>query len=323
MYPDEIKTNRIEHSSISFEVTAHCNLKCTHCDHASPWMPKKFLSVPQFERDVERLASVFHADEIRFAGGEPLLHPELAQILQIARRSDVANGVVILTNGLLLNKISDDILDLTDCMMVSRYPGVRLPFDLAKMETRAKEHGTKIVYDYVTGFRKMLVYKPIESDQIVDAVFRSCFSAVNCHTVYEGKYYRCSRSNSLSMRMSLAGLSVNDSIEYVDLFESQDLATDLTRFIGESTPLEACRYCLGNIGERVPARQLTYTEIQQGMPLHNEAPEDLVDQDIDLASVETPPLLAAGWWHLDYDIKQQKHAKQNKDAVFVTPEQLV
>lgn len=315
--------NRIEHSSISFEVTAHCNLKCAHCDHASPWMQKKFLSVPQFERDVERLASVFHADEIRFAGGEPLLHPELAQILQIARRSDVATGIVILTNGLLLNKISDEVLDLTDCLMVSRYPGVRLPFDLAKMEARAKEHGTKIVYDHVTGFRQMLVYDPIENDQTVDAVFRSCFSAVNCHTVYEGKYFRCSRSNSLSRRMSLAGRSVNEPREYVDLFKSQDLAADLRRFIGETTPLEACRYCLGNIGQRVPARQLTYTEIQHGMTPHDEPAEDLLDHDIDLASVETPPLLAAGWWHLDYDIKQQEYAKQNKDAIFVMPEQLV
>lgn len=323
MYEDKMKINRIEHPSISFEVAAHCNLKCADCDHASPWMQKKFLSVPQFERDVERLASVFHADEIRFAGGEPLLHPDLAQILQIARKSDVAAGIVILTNGLLLNKISDEVLDLTDCLVVSLYPGVRLPFDLAKMEARARDHGTKIVYDRVTGFRQMLVYNRNENDQAVDAVYRSCFSAVNCHTVYEGKYFRCSRSNSLSRRMSLVGRSVNEPREYVDLFESQDLAADLRRYIGESTPLKACRYCLGNIGKRVPARQLTKAEIQQGMTPQHETPEDLLDQDIDLASVETPSLLAAGWWRLDYDIKQQEHAKQNKDAVFITPEQFV
>lgn len=314
---------RIEHPSVSFEVTAHCNLKCAHCDHASPWMQKKFLSVPQFMRDVERLASVFHADEIRFAGGEPLQHADLAQILQIARRSGVADGIVILTNGLLLNKISDEVFDLTDCMVVSLYPGVWLPFDLAEMEALARDHGTKIVYDRVTGFRQMLVYNRIENDQAVDAVFRSCFSSVNCHTVYEGKYFRCSRSNSLSKRMSLAGRSVNEPGEYVDLFESRNLEADLRRYIGESTPLEACRYCLGNIGQRVPAKQLTKAEIRQEMAEHHENPEDLLDRDIDFASVETPPPLAAGWWRLDYDIKQQEHAKQNKDAVFITPEQFV
>jgi hypothetical protein len=123
--------------------------------------------------------------------------------------------------------------------------------------------------------------------------------------------------------MSLAGRSVNEPREYVDLFESRDLAADLRRYIGETAPLEACRYCLGNIGQRVPARQLTKAEIQQGMTPDHEAPEDLLDQDIDLASVEIPSLLAAGWWRLDYDIKQQEHAKQNKDAVFITPEQFV
>jgi hypothetical protein len=168
----------------------------------------------------------------------------------------------------------------------------------------------------------MLLYNRIENDQVVDAVFRSCFSAVNCHTVYEGKYFRCSRSNFLSRRMNLAGRRVNEQGEYVDLFESRDLAADLRRYIGESTPLEACRYCLGNIGQRVPARQLTKVEIQQGLTPHHEMPEDLLDQDIDLASVETPSLLASGWWHLDYNIKQQEHAKQNKDAVFIMPEQL-
>lgn len=318
MCQDKMKMNRIEHPSVSFEVTAHCNLRCAHCDHASPWMHNKFLSVPQFERDVERLASVFHADEIRFAGGEPLQHPELVQILRIARRSDVANGIVILTNGLLLNKVSDEVFDLTDCLVVSLYPGIRLPYDLAKMEAKARDHGAKIVYDRVSGFQRMLAYNRIENDQAVDAVFRSCFSAINCHTVYEGKYFRCSRSNSLSRRMSLAGRSVSEPRDYVDLYESKDLAADLRNYIDETTPLEACRYCLGNIGRQVPARQLTKDELQQGLVVDHENPEDLLNKDIDFASIKTPPTLAEGWWRLDYDIKQQEHAKQNKDAVFIT-----
>lgn len=323
MSKNKIKTNRIEHSSISFELAAHCNLKCAHCDHASPWMKKEFLSVSQFKKDVERLASVFHADEIRFAGGEPLLHPDLAEILQIAQTSNIANGIVILTNGLLLNKISDKIFDLTDCMVVSLYPGVSLPFDLAKMEAQARKHGTKIVYDRVTGFQQILVYNRNENDHVLDAVFRSCFSAVNCHTVYKGKYFRCSRSNSLLKRMNLVGQNAKETREYVDLFESKNLEADLRRYISESTPLEACRYCMGNIGQRVPARQLTKFEIQQGLIPENEKPEELLDQEINLASIKTPPLLASGWWRLDYDIKQQEFAKQNKDATFITSEQFV
>jgi len=80
-------------------VTRRCNLACAYCneyDHVSGPVPLDIL----FQR-IERLASL-GTSIITITGGEPLMHPELEQIVAQIRRQGITATVI--TNGYLLTE---------------------------------------------------------------------------------------------------------------------------------------------------------------------------------------------------------------------------
>lgn len=83
-------------------LTEGCNLACRHC-----WLAPHFdptgthwptLPVAQFEEAVHA-AQPLGLQRIKLTGGEPLLHPQFGQIVDIIRRESLA--LTIETNGLL------------------------------------------------------------------------------------------------------------------------------------------------------------------------------------------------------------------------------
>ncbi len=77
--------------------TRRCNLSCTYCnefdDHSKP------VPLAEMYKRIDRLAAMGTAI-ITISGGEPLLHPELDQIIARIRRRGMITGLI--TNGYLL-----------------------------------------------------------------------------------------------------------------------------------------------------------------------------------------------------------------------------
>ena len=92
-------------SRIYLEITNCCNLACSFCRGTS--RTPAFLTVPQFTALAERLRGYtrflyFHVM------GEPLLHPDLPELLRIAGALDFR--VVLTTNGTLLPRRQAELL---------------------------------------------------------------------------------------------------------------------------------------------------------------------------------------------------------------------
>ena len=84
------------------EITNVCNLNCTFC--AGTRREKRFLSPEEFRVLAEKLRP--HTDYLYLhLMGEPLLHPQLAQLLSCAE--ELGFRVMITTNGTLLPKVGD------------------------------------------------------------------------------------------------------------------------------------------------------------------------------------------------------------------------
>ena len=126
---NRMRKGKIHRRSVEYNLTEHCNLRCRGCGHASPLLPEKFASLAAFRADLEALAEAFHSDELRIVGGEPLLHPQLLDFLREARRINVADRIVLYTNGVLLYKASVELWQLVDEIYLSVYPGVRRRLD--------------------------------------------------------------------------------------------------------------------------------------------------------------------------------------------------
>jgi Radical SAM superfamily/4Fe-4S single cluster domain len=219
--------------SVSFELTKHCNLRCARCDHSSPWFDEAFASVERFEADLRALCAVMELDELRFAGGEPLLHPDLNQFFRIAREHRFATGITMLSNGVLLHTMQDETWELIDALIVSIYPGVRHRFDADAIRRKAEAHRVLLLIEEEHRFDQMLVNDRIPDHRAVEAIYRGCYSATHCHTVYEGRYYKCSRAHLLDERMALAGRPAigNQPVDGVALHGDPDLHTTLATYL--------------------------------------------------------------------------------------------
>lgn len=87
---------------IGIPIVEHCNLNCKGCLHFCNLNQEEFYyDCNEFECDVMRISELFDDIEVlRLYGGEPLLHPKIIKLLEIARRYLKKAKIEILTNGL-------------------------------------------------------------------------------------------------------------------------------------------------------------------------------------------------------------------------------
>ncbi len=255
----EAPVRKLTRPSFDFNLTEHCNLSCCECDHASPLLAKKFASVEAFSRDLQALAQVFHSKHLRILGGEPLLHPRLVDFLTEARRIGIANSIVLITNGVLLHKAPPELWGLIDQLWISAYPGIKRKLDDEECARICEAQGVRLkITDYQT-FQKTVINNRINDPELVNVIFRDCKNAGewSCHTVYDGRFYKCSIAPFMSARLALRGITFdNIPVDGVALHDNANLYEEVDRCLNGPTPLAACSYCLGSSGPSVAHHQL-------------------------------------------------------------------
>lgn len=256
---DAADDGRIARPAAEINLTQHCNLSCAGCNHASHLLPKRFVELATVERDLRALAPVLLFDELKLVGGEPLLHPELLAILRVARASGVARQLTLVTNGLLLHKMPDEVFWLIDRLWVSRYPGVKVQLDLAALQKKCDQHGITLWHKETDAFQLGLINRRIDDEAVVREIFSRCgyAHAWSCHTIYEGRYYKCSPAPFVPGRQQLLGQPfVESPDDYVELHAGGDLRARLATYLAADRPLAACHHCLAHLGRDEASRQL-------------------------------------------------------------------
>ncbi len=92
-------------------VTDRCNLRCVYCmpEAGLPWIPNaEILSFDEIERIV-RAAAAVGVRSIRLTGGEPLVRPDLPDLVRRLAAIDGIDDIALSTNGLLL---ADRVVEL-------------------------------------------------------------------------------------------------------------------------------------------------------------------------------------------------------------------
>lgn len=101
-------TTRIKEITVKYplevaqiEITNKCNLSCLHCFNASGAPHPDELTTQEIFSLLDTL-SPMGVYQVTFTGGEPLLHPDIFEIVEHARKAPMA--VDIFTNGTLLTE---------------------------------------------------------------------------------------------------------------------------------------------------------------------------------------------------------------------------
>jgi cyclic pyranopterin phosphate synthase len=93
--------------NLFISLTADCNNACKGCHYGRDFMPGHALPLAMV-RDLLDDAAAAGFERVRLYGGEPLLHPHLAEIVEHATRLKL--GMWLTTNGVLLDRKIDALV---------------------------------------------------------------------------------------------------------------------------------------------------------------------------------------------------------------------
>ena len=245
---------------LDVHVVDHCNLNCASCNHFSPIAEKRFLSLEGYERDLKLLARMDGIDSffdaVFLMGGEPLLHPRIADIVFLTRRYLPTTDIYVSTNGLALASMPSGFWlackEANAAILLTRYP-IDVDYDgllsLAKQYgVSAQAQGEVVAGQQAFSFRRTPMDPSGTHDPSLNYIH--CPSGGYCLQLRDGRIYPCHRSaymGTLNARFATSfSHEANDCLELADISSVDEI--DAFR----RTPKPACRYCAFDGIEVIP-----------------------------------------------------------------------
>lgn len=226
---------------VDVHVVEHCNLNCRGCAHFSPVAEPCFLDPADFERSLIALAPLFDTSfsSLHLLGGEPLLHPQLSELMRLARRHLPQAELQVITNGTLIPRMGEDFWaacrETRAVVYVSEYP---VDMDYKAVLALLTQHGVEHRFDPRSDFI-CHVFDP-RGTQDPHESWRRCQFGGTCVQLVGTRLYACPRCAYADHVNRAFGESLRH--ERGDWLELSD-ATPLRLYRFLDTPKPFCRYC--------------------------------------------------------------------------------
>lgn len=267
-YLDEERNNfakgHINLPQLQFLLTTRCSLRCANCNAYMPYFggsgaPHWDLSLEDFRQDLAALEGAVHSiRRFMFIGGEPLLHPALASMLEIAAASPIVDVIEVITNGTLVPRA--DVLEVAERLKdrvyfhISNYAGnpqLRKLLKHEALQAALKEHGIRWqMAPEVTWYREQPL-SGCHSEEDTRQLFSSCWLK-RCLQVMDGKIAVCPKASSA---YALGMADVGCVGEVVDLRHEGNLREALLAFYSRDF-FQVCRSCTRLDEKVLPAEQM-------------------------------------------------------------------
>jgi MoaA/NifB/PqqE/SkfB family radical SAM enzyme len=85
---------------VSFEVTLSCNCNCRHCDLGGLRPGEERIGPEQYGA----ITAMYRPPLVQISGGEPLLRPDIVDVVRAVKTASPPTYVIVVTNGVLLEE---------------------------------------------------------------------------------------------------------------------------------------------------------------------------------------------------------------------------
>jgi hypothetical protein len=214
------KDNRVYFQQLEISPVNSCCLKCKYCNHVNP-LRKGIVPVLQIEEWFMTWSRKVVPETFIISGGEPLLHPEINKIIELAVKYWHNSKVILWTNGMLSNKITnaETLLSLKSLHHIN----ITKHFDNAEYNTKLKKFvdiltDAKIPFNIIPSFQRWAVAyefdengRPIPFHSDFRKAWKNGCMARPCVTLEDNKLYKCSIINNMqgALRESVLGKDWN------------------------------------------------------------------------------------------------------------------
>jgi len=239
-----------------------CTLRCKDCGNFTPFTPNenKIYPMDRIIEDLRIIVKHSRIQKLHIQGGEPFLHPNLAEIINFAVSVDNIAIVQIASNG--VGKVK--------CLTALKHPKVQVrisDYRHAESDFRDifdKEAVAYKVYEFASKSGMWYDMGSIntpreESDEVCTERFNSC-PYNKCLTLENSKLGYCSRSiiaEKMQGFTSIDNTGGGGGHDYLRVRDSDDFGQYLENYIKNKRFMEACRYCMGSTGKLIePAVQI-------------------------------------------------------------------
>lgn len=251
---------------IGLTVTFKCNLKCRLCGMQVPYYENpQHLEYDMLNKVIKRFFDIIdYVENFEISGGETLLYPQLAQIIEsVMKYKEKFNTVTIYTNGTIIPK--EDVLSIMNkhndvcTLFISNYGELSKKTD--ELERWCKESNIKYKIKKYYGedlhcggwvdFGDFYT----ETQSYKDCVY---LKGEFCAQIRSGEIHMCGRS----YRAMELGAIEKDKGEYLNLLDEkyckEEAKNKLDKLLKKQV-LSACLFCNGLCSDSkrfIPAEQL-------------------------------------------------------------------
>ncbi|HEX6969469.1 MAG TPA: radical SAM protein [Micromonosporaceae bacterium] len=260
---------------LEVNATHHCNMRCISCSHLAPLYRRSNVDPAALYDSLVTLADSYHASYVKILGGEPLLHPDLLGVIEAVRSSKISDSVLVCTNGTLLDRAPAAFWRSVDAVEISVYPSRELTENqLNAFRDTARAHGVDLIANRYRHFRVAYSEQGTDSESLIQDIFDTCKLAHFwlSHTVFDGWLYRCPQSVFLPEQLVADGW--DRTVDGIRIEKGPRFRERLIEFLTRTTPLRACRNCLGSVGRLHPHAEVPRQEWRQPLPT-----EDVLDRE--------------------------------------------
>lgn len=233
--------NQLQH--LQFHVADQCNLKCRSCQHFSNLVHSgtEFPAFESVSKDFNRCRELFdNINVIMMLGGEPLLNPELDKYCYMLRALFPYSRLVITSNGLLVRKMSANLLEAIRENQVeiniTYYPVLENMIDDIT-EFLIKNGILYHISHKVRFFSKKITLCP---EKTGSRNFEECRDRC-CYTLRDGKIYPCYLPATIHIFNKQYNTTVGCQGENgIDIYDEQS-GLDIVKRLRQK--FDICRYC--------------------------------------------------------------------------------
>lgn len=214
-----------------------CNLKCRGCSHFSGLVKKsRPKDLAESEREFARLSEIEEVGTIRIMGGEPLINPQFIEYLRIARRHFPDSNIVLVTNGILVDRALPYRASLVELNIHTTVSNYHIPIqDFSKIER----------LPYLDTCEKGAMYNislDLEGKQDGGRAYELCDLHQNSwYFLRNGRFYPCCVAGCIKDFWEHFGLDFGFEQEELGIDIFTHTADEIEDFLNR--PIKLCRFC--------------------------------------------------------------------------------